>query len=109
MHGLITRVAAIAAEEGFRMRPDKTRVQPAHHRQRVTGLVVNAGPAAARAEYDALRALLHNCARTGPAAQNRADHPAFREHLLGRIAWVGAGRPARADRLRALFDRIDFG
>lgn len=107
-HGLVARVTEIAAEEGFRVRPDKTRVLPAHHRQRVTGLVVNAAPAVARQEYDALRALLHNCARTGPAAQNRARHPAFRDHLLGRISWVATGRPGRAARLRALFEAIDW-
>lgn len=106
--GLAARVTHVAAEEGFRVRPDKTRVVPAHHRQRVTGLVVNADPAAARTEYDALRALLHNCARTGPDAQNRDGHPAFREHLLGRISWVATGRPARAAKLRALFDAIGW-
>lgn len=107
-HGLVVRVTAIAAEEGFRVRPDKTRIAPAHHRQRVTGLVVNAHPAVARVDYDALRALLHNCARTGPGAQNRDGHPAFRDHLLGRIAWVGSGHPARTARLRALFDAISW-
>ncbi|WP_232661410.1 reverse transcriptase family protein [Pseudonocardia sp. TRM90224] len=104
--GLITRIGRIAEEEGFRLHATKTRVLPSHHRQRVTGLVVNAEPGAARREYDALRALLHNCARTGPDEQNTAEHPAFREHLLGRIAWVSTGRPRRADRLRALFDAI---
>lgn len=104
--GLLTRAAGIATEEGFRVREDKTRVLPAHHRQRVTGLVVNRHPAVARRDYDALRALLHNCARTGPQAQNRAGHPAFREHLLGRIAWVAGTHPGRAARLHALFDRI---
>lgn len=108
-HGLVARVSAIAAEEGFRVRPDKTRIAPAHHRQRVTGLVVNAHPAVPRAEYDALRALLHNCARTGPAAQNRAGHPAFREHLAGRVSWVATAHPGRAARLRALFDAVDWG
>jgi RNA-directed DNA polymerase len=108
VHGLVRRVSAIAAEEGFTLRPDKTRIMPAHHRQRVTGLVVNTTPAASRRDYDALRALLHNCVRTGPDGQNREAHPAFREHLLGRIAWVGAGRPARRARLRELFDRIVF-
>ncbi|ANY10374.1 reverse transcriptase [Pseudonocardia sp. HH130630-07] len=107
VHGLAARVAAIAREEGFRVRPGKTRIAPAHHRQRVTGLVVNSGsPAASRRDYDDLRALLHNAARTGPAAQNRAGHPAFREHLAGRIAWVGGGRPRRAEVLRSLFDAI---
>ncbi len=109
--GLIEQVVEIAAAEGLRVRTDKTRVLPAHHRQRITGLVVNAvdTPAAPdRADYDALRALLHNCARYGPDTQNRHEHPAFRDHLLGRIAWVGSGRPSRAARLRALFDAIDW-
>ncbi len=106
VHGLVARITEIAAEEGFRVRPDKTRVLPRHHRQRVTGLVLNDRPLAARAEFDALRALLHNCARTGPDAQNRSGHPAFRDHLLGRIAWVSTGSPARAARLRSLFDAI---
>jgi RNA-directed DNA polymerase len=83
-------------------------VMPAHHRQRVTGLVVNDRPAAPRREYDALRALLHNCARTGPDAQNRESHPAFRDHLLGRIAWVATGRTERGVTLRALFDQISW-
>jgi RNA-directed DNA polymerase len=104
--GLVARASAIAAEEGFRVRPDKTRVLPSHHRQRITGLVVNVRPAASRREYDALRALLHNCARTGPDAQNRGAHPAFRDHLLGRISWVASGHPARGTRLRTLFDEI---
>ncbi len=105
-HGLVARITEIAAEEGFRVRPDKTRVMPAHHRQRVTGLVVNDRPAASRCEYDALRALLHNCARSGPDTQNSEGRPAFRDHLLGRIAWVATGRPRRAAKLGALFDQI---
>lgn len=106
VHGTVARVTEIAAEEGFRVRTDKTRVLPAHHRQQITGLVVNVRPATPRREYDALRALVHNCARTGPDAQNRSGHPAFREHLLGRISWVEAGHPARGARLRAGFAEI---
>jgi RNA-directed DNA polymerase len=88
------------------VRPDKTHVPPAHHRQLVTGLVLNDRPAAPRREYDALRALLHNCARTGPDVQNREAHPAFREHLLGRIAWIATGNPRRGEKLRSLFEAI---
>jgi len=90
------------------VRPDKTRVLPSHHRQRIAGLVLNDHPSAPRREYDALRALLHNCARTGPDAQNRAGHPTFRDHLLGRITWVATGSPDRAARLHGLFDRISW-
>jgi RNA-directed DNA polymerase len=109
VHGLVRRAAEIAADEGFALRPDKTRIMPAHHRQRVTGLVVNGTrPAASRKDYDDLRALLHNCARTGPDAQNRENHPAFADHVLGRIAWVGAGRPARAERLHTLYNACEW-
>ncbi|WP_103384197.1 reverse transcriptase family protein [Pseudonocardia dioxanivorans] len=108
VQGLLRRAREIAADEGFDVRPAKTRVMPSHHRQRVVGLVVNSAPRVPRHEYDALRALLHNCARTGPARQNRDGHPDFRAHLLGRIGWVATGSPARAQRLRTLFDAIDW-
>lgn len=108
VQGLLRRARDVAADEGFAVRASKTRVMPAHHRQRVVGLVVNAAPAVSRREYDALRALLHNCAQTGPAAQNRERHPDFRAHLLGRIGWVATGNAARADRLRTLFDAITW-
>nr|WP_246256955.1 reverse transcriptase family protein [Amycolatopsis anabasis] len=106
VHRLVPGVRRIAREEGFRIREAKTSVTGAHQRQRVAGLVVNSAPAVSRREYDALRALLHNCVRTGPRAQNRDGHPDFRAHLLGRIGWAGTGNPRRAARLRALFDRI---
>ncbi|ODU03934.1 MAG: reverse transcriptase [Pseudonocardia sp. SCN 72-86] len=108
VQGLLSRARAVAADEGFAVRASKTRVMPAHHRQRVVGLVVNEAPAVSRRDYDALRALLHNCARTGPAAQNREGHPDFRAHLLGRIGWGATGSPARAQRLHALFDAITW-
>ncbi|WP_020667392.1 reverse transcriptase family protein [Amycolatopsis nigrescens] len=108
LHRLLPGVRAIARDEGFRIRDSKTSVTAAHQRQRVAGLVVNSSPAIARAEYDELRALLHNCARTGPGVQNRHGHPDFRAHLLGRIGWAGASSPARAAKLREMFDRISW-
>ncbi|WP_370946552.1 reverse transcriptase family protein [Amycolatopsis sp. cg5] len=108
LHRLLPGVREIVRAEGFRLRDSKTSVAGAQHRQRVAGLVVNSAPAAARADYDDLRAVLHNCARTGPAAQNRYGHPDFRAYLLGRIGWAGTGHPARAARLRALFDRVEW-
>jgi RNA-directed DNA polymerase len=44
----------------------------------------------------------------GPEAQNRAGHPDFRAHLLGRLAWVAAAAPHKAGKLRAIFDAIDW-
>ncbi|WP_433211876.1 reverse transcriptase family protein [Dactylosporangium sp. CS-047395] len=93
----------IIADEGFRVHPGKTRVRGRGDRQHLAGLVVNASPAVAREEYDRLRAILHGAARTGLAAANREGHPDFAAHLRGRIEWVGAGRPARAAKLRELY------
>ncbi len=55
---LIHAVGRIVADEGFSVHPAKTRIMRSHRRQHLAGLVVNTRPQAARAEYDALRALL---------------------------------------------------
>jgi retron-type reverse transcriptase len=106
---IIARIGAIAFEEGFALNFRKTRVMTASGRQRITGIVVNDKLAVPRREIERLRAILHNCARTGPAAQNRDGHADFRAHLLGRIAWVASIDPAKGARLRSSFDRIVWG
>lgn len=108
LHRLLPGVRLIVRDEGFRLRDQKTSITAAHQQQRIAGLVVNSSPAAARTDYDALRALLHNCVRTGPESQNRHGHQDFRAHLLGRIGWIAASHPGRAAKLRALFDRISW-
>jgi hypothetical protein len=52
------------------------------------------------------RPLLFNAIRFGPHSQNRDNHPAFRAHLEGLVAWAGSINPIRGRRLWALFDRI---
>ncbi|MFY1594738.1 reverse transcriptase family protein [Micromonospora sp. WMMD737] len=99
---LITAVTDVARDEDYRSHPDKTRVRGQADRQLLAGLVVNQRPAAPREEYDRLRAILHNAARTGLDAQNRTGHPAFAEHLAGRVAWIGQHHPARAAKLATL-------
>jgi RNA-directed DNA polymerase len=102
----IRGVQRIVAAEGHEVNPRKTRVRPAAVRQSVTGIVVNRVTTVPRSEYDALKATLHNCATRGPASQNRAAHPDFRAHLLGRISWVASLHAARGARLREIFERI---
>ena len=101
----VDRVSAIAADEGFQINVRKTRVRGQGDRQALAGLVVNAAPAVPRAEYDALRALLHNATLTGIDVQNREGHADFLGYLAGRIAWVGHRHPARAAKLASLFTR----
>ena len=73
---------------------------------KVAGLVVNGSPQVPRADYNRLRAVLHDAARSGPAAANRAGHPDFRAHLLGRISWVRSTNPERAAKLDRTFATI---
>lgn len=101
---LVGHVEAIATDEGFRVHPAKVRVRGQGDRQLLAGLVVNHAPAVARAEYDRLRAVLHDAARHGLDAANRQERPDFAGYLAGRVAWVGHRHPARAAKLRALLD-----
>ena len=101
-------VATIVRDEGFALNRDKSMVRPSSARQSVCGIVVNVHPNVARAEYDELRAILHNAARHGAVSQNRAGVTDFRAHLRGRISWVGSLNPARGETLRRRFDAIDW-
>jgi hypothetical protein len=99
-------VDRIVTEQGLRLNPSKTRVRRRGTRQSVTGVVVNDRTSPGRREVDRLHAILHNAAEHGPASQNRAGHPDFRAHLLGRIGWVEQVHPGRARRLHEEFARI---
>ena len=101
-HELIGYVRTIAAEEGFRTHPDKTRVRRQGDRQILAGLVVNSRPAVPREDYDALRAVLHDAGRHGLAEANRDGHADFAAHLAGRVAWVAHRHPTRAAKLHGL-------
>lgn len=97
---------SIAAAEGFAVNPRKTRVSRAGSRQRVTGLVVNVRPNVPKSDHDRLKAILTNCVRHGPEGQNRDGVRDFRQHLLGRVAFVGSVNPVRGAKLMSTFDRI---
>ena len=101
-------LAAIVADEGFRLNPGKSALATRAGRQRVCGIVVNARTNAPRDDYDRLRAALHEAATRGPAAANRAGVPDLRAHLLGRIGWVEALNPARGARLRRTLAAVDW-
>ena len=100
------RMAAIAIEEGFAVNLRKTRVMRRGGRQQLAGVVVNSHPNLARAEFDALKAVLTNCVRSDPALQNRDGHSDFRAHLAGRVAHAAMLNAARGAKLKAIFDRI---
>jgi RNA-directed DNA polymerase len=105
---LLGLLRQIVAEEGFALANSKTRVTTRSGRQQVLGLVVNERRSLDRGDLDLLEAILTNCVRTGPAAQNRTAHSDFRAHLLGRLAWVAVAAPHKVGKLRVIFDAIDW-
>ncbi len=101
-------VGRIALEEGFALNHRKTRCLTAGRRQAVCGIVVNRQSNLPREEFDRLKAILHQCVKSGSAAQNRDRKPHWREYLQGRVAWAAQVNPTKAQRLKRLFDQIDW-
>jgi len=85
---LLGAVRRVVEAEGFRINRKKGRIQRRAGRQDVTGIVVNDKPGLPRAEVRRLRAVLHRAKHTGLAAQNRENHPNFRAHLEGKLAYL---------------------
>ncbi len=100
--------AAVVIEEGFQVHHRKTRIMRRGVRQYLAGLVTNQRVNVARREFDLLKATLHNCVRFGPGSQNRQDHPQFRAHLEGRVAFLESVNPEKGLKLRTLFYRIKW-
>ena len=98
-------VETIVRDEGFTLNAAKSVLRTRAARQQVCGIVVNAAPNVPRAEYDRLKAILHNAAQHGPASQGLSGHAA---ELQGRVAWVASLNPARGEKLRRRFAQIDW-
>ena len=77
-------------------------------RQYLTGLVANDRVNVVRADFDRLKATLNNCVRRGPQNENRDGHTDFRAHLLGRVGFVESINPEKGNRLRQMFEQIQW-
>jgi RNA-directed DNA polymerase len=100
--------AAILLEEGFAVHHRKTRIMRQGVRQYLAGLVTNQRVNVVRADFDRLKATLHNCVRHGPHSENREAHPCFQSHLEGRVGFVEAINPEKGRRLRLIFEQIQW-
>jgi hypothetical protein len=94
---LLGSVRTIVETEGFRINPDKTVISRPGGRQKVTGLVVNAGlpPRAPRKLRRQLRAALHNHRLGRPLHDGETEVT-----LAGQIAFVHMTDPKLASKLR---------
>lgn len=103
----VRAVEQIVVDEGFTVHEAKTVVLGAAGRQSLLGAVVNTRATLPRPERDALRALLHNCARHGwpSQARGRENFPAY---VRGRVAWAAGLDPVLGARLQAMYDAVDW-
>ena len=101
-----SQAAAVLLEEGFTVHHRKTRIMRQGVRQYLAGLVTNERINVVREDFDRLKATLTNCVRHGQESQNFEGHRAFRLHLQGRVAFVETVNPAKAARLRRIFEEI---
>lgn len=99
----------MALEEGFSLNHRKTRAMGKSTSQRTAGLVVNAQVAIPRESFDRLKAILFNCARSGPRPQNRDGHPDFQAHLAGHIAQVAATDPLPGGTVEKALEKNPLG
>lgn len=100
--------AGIARDEDFTVNMRKVRAMGRSRRQLVAGVVLNDRLNVSRDDFDALKAMLHNCVEFGPESQNRERRNDFCAHLLGRVAWVTQLNPVRGAKLRRIFDQIEW-
>lgn len=104
----VIQAMSICQQEGFRVHARKTRIMRASVRQHLAGVVVNNRLNIRRQHYDRLKATLTNCIRRGPESQNRAGHADYRAHLAGAISHVAMLNAERGERLKALFQQINW-
>jgi hypothetical protein len=105
---LSIHVGAILLDEGWNVHHRKTRIMRQSVRQHLAGVVANDRLNVMRTDFDRLKAVLTNCVHSGPNIQNREDHPQFRSHLDGRVRFVETINPKKGQRLRRIFDRIQW-
>ncbi len=103
-----TLALAIIMDEGFAIHRRKSVVMTSSRQQKLAGIIVNEKLNSPRIEYKQLHAILHNCAQSDPESQNRDEHPDFQSHLQGRIGWVKSLNSTRGQKLRKLFDTIEW-
>jgi retron-type reverse transcriptase len=106
IRGCLPFIRRIIQEEGFVVAEAKTRLMRYGRRQEVTGLVVNRAVHVPRYRRRWLRAIVHNAGRTGLAAQNHTNHPAFRAFLIGNARYVQRTHPREGARLLAAIARL---
>ena len=103
---VLARLRHIVQDEGFELNHAKTRIQRRSQQQSVTGVVVNDRMSVPRRTIRQIRAILHNAGQTGLNAQNRDEHPHFRDWLAGMIGWIKMVNPEQGEKLQSALAKL---
>jgi len=102
------RIKEIVNDEGFQLNEVKSRFMSKGTRQIVCGLVVNEAVGFGREKYLKIRATIHNCKKYGPHSQHKGNAPYFKEHLIGRIAFLKKLSPDKWIKLKNQIESLDW-
>lgn len=104
---VIADVTDIISRAGYVVNRKKKKIQRAHHRQKMLGVVVNKKISIPRQDYRYYRAVLTNCIHAGfeyNALRYNMDVGAFPAHLRGKISYYLSIDPVKGQRLLDLYE-----
>jgi retron-type reverse transcriptase len=109
--GLKRLVVKIIEDEGFKVsqKASKSQLLLPKDQKVVTGYVVGADRLdVSKARYREIRAIIHNCLKTGWATQYKCDVKTAKQQLRGKIEYIRKVNPVRGEKLLQGFERISW-
>lgn len=108
VRALIEQVRVHALAAGWHLNREKIQVQRPRWQQRHLGVSLNQKPNVPNAEYRRMRTIIHRCFYNGFDAEaerlKQMSGAKLASWILGKIAWFSAVNPAKAARLRAVYE-----
>lgn len=112
LSGLLARVKAIVAHEGFTVHPEKTRVLRRSRQQEVTGIVVNSKANVSRQELRRFRATLYQIEKDGPSGKSWGHSQDVIASIQGFANFVYMVNPEKGaelqQRVRSIIEKYDW-
>ena len=107
IRSIVPLVKKVISEEGFEVNESKVRLQYAHQRQEVTGLIVNKKVSVSESVVSELKNAVYYCGKYGVESHMQhigCDKAFYKEHLYGLAYFVKMVEPAKG---RAYLNKLD--
>ena len=99
-------ISAKVKNYGLKINAKKFCEMKHNHRQKALGLIVNEKVSIPRNEVLEIKNILHKAMKTGFEAQNKNNHPNFKDHIAGRIVQVKIFNPNVGEKLWENFQSL---